>query len=83
MELDLNRLNGIPFTAPKFEAWRFDVAANSFFSILVFNDLLRGPEQGSMALMPAGVNAPAYSNLPAALNASVKQFAIEPFRRTI
>jgi hypothetical protein len=24
---------------PKFEAWRFDVAANSFFSILVFNDL--------------------------------------------
>ncbi len=52
MELDLNRLNGITFTAPKFEAWRFDVAANSFFSILVFNDLLRGPEQGSVALMP-------------------------------
>src|SRR5947208_1721286 len=56
---------------------RFDLAANSFFSILVFNDRLRGPEQGSMALMPAGVNAPGYSNLPVALNASLKQLAIE------
>src|SRR5205807_5088716 len=43
MELDLNRLNGITSMAPKFEAWRFDVAANSFFSILVFNNLMRGP----------------------------------------
>jgi hypothetical protein len=34
------------------EQLRFAVAANSFFSILVFNDLLRGPEQGSMALIP-------------------------------
>ena len=77
MEVDLDRLNGITSMAPKFEAWRFDVAANSFFSILVFNDLLRGPEQGSMALIPAGVNGPGYSNLPPALNASLKQFAIE------
>jgi len=77
MELDLNRLSGITSTTPKFEALRFDVAANSFFSILVFNDLLRGPEQGSMALMPAGVNAPGYGNLPAALNASLKQLAIQ------
>jgi hypothetical protein len=65
---------------PKFEAWRFDVAANSFFSILVFNDLLRGPEQGSMALIPAEVNAPGHSNLPAVLNASLKQLAIEKLR---
>lgn len=35
----------------------FSAAANSFFTILVFNDLLRGPEPGSMALIPsAGVN---------------------------
>jgi hypothetical protein len=46
----------------------------------VSNDLLRGPEQGSMALMLAGVNAPGYSNLPAALNASFKQLAIEKLR---
>ena len=63
--------------AQKFEALRFDVTANSFFSILVFNDLLRGPEQGSMALMPSGFNAPGYSNLPVALNSSLRQLAIE------
>src|SRR5437773_6845792 len=80
MELDLNRLNGITSMAPKFEALRFDVTVNSFFSILVFNDLLRGPELGSMALVPAGVNAPGYSNLPATLNASLKQLAIEKLR---
>src|SRR6266478_362948 len=80
MKLDFKRLNGITSMAPKFEAWRFDVAANSFFSILVFNNLLRGPEQGSMALVPAGVNAPGYSNLPATLNASLKQLAIEKLR---
>ena len=77
MQLDLNRLNGITSMAQKFEALRFDVTANSFFSILVFNDLLRGPEQGSMALMPSGFIAPGYSNLPVALNASLRQLAIE------
>ena len=54
MELDLNRLNGISVAPQKQEQLRFDIAANSFFSILVFNDLLRGPEQGSMALVPQG-----------------------------
>ena len=77
MQLDLNRLNGITSMAQKFEALRFDVTANSFFSILVFNNLLRGPEQGSMALMPSGFNAPGYSNLPVALNASLTRLAIE------
>ncbi len=77
MELDLNRLNGITSMPPKFEAWRFDVTANSFFSILVFNDLLRGLEQGSMALMPSGFNALGYGNLPIALKASLRQLAIE------
>ena len=55
---------------------QFAVAANSFFPVLVFNELLRGPEPGSMALIPAGVNASGYS-LPAALGASLKQLAIE------
>src|SRR6266513_2110813 len=77
MELDLNRLNGISIATQKQEQMRFDLAANSFFSILVFNDRLRGPEQGSMALMPAGVNSPGYSNRPVALNASLRQLAIE------
>ena len=38
---------------------QFAVAANSFFPILVFNELLRGPEPGSMALIPAGSMLPA------------------------
>jgi hypothetical protein len=64
MDLNLNRLNGIGSAEQSTVRLQFAVAANSFFSILVFNDLLRGPEQGSMALIPAGVNAPGYS-LPA------------------
>src|SRR5207302_432580 len=52
------------------------VGANSFFSILVFNNLLRGPEQGSMTLVPAAVNAPGYS-LPGTLGASLQQLLIE------
>src|SRR6266581_2914370 len=54
MDLDLDRLNADGSLAAKVVQLRFDVAANSFFSILVFNDLLRGPEQGSMELIPQG-----------------------------
>src|SRR5437867_5572308 len=72
MELDLNRLNGISFALARPAELQFAVAANSFFTILVFNDLLRGPERGSMALIPAGINASGYS-LPAALSGSLKQ----------
>src|SRR6516165_6529341 len=52
MDLDLNRLNGIGSAAHETVRLQFAVAANSFFSILVFNDLLRGPDHGSMALVP-------------------------------
>src|SRR6184192_1570443 len=76
MDLDLNRLNGVSFAPQQAVTLQFTVAADSFFSILVFNDLLRGPEQGSMALIPAGVNAPGY-NLPAALGVSLKQLVVE------
>jgi hypothetical protein len=51
----------------------FVVGADSFFSIIVSNDLLRGPEQGSMALIPQGT-LPA---LPVSLEASVKQLIVE------
>src|SRR5690242_11794087 len=44
MDVDLNRLNGIGSAAPSTAKLQFTVAANSFFSILVFNDLLRGPD---------------------------------------
>src|SRR6266568_3823566 len=72
MDLDMDRLNADGSLAAKVVQLRFDVAANSFFSILVFNDLLRGPEQGSMALVPQ------YSVvLPSALMASLNHLAVE------
>ena len=76
MDLDVNRLNGFGSVPGRPTTLQFAVAANSFFPILVFNELLRGPEPGSMALIPAGVNASGY-NLPVALGASLKQLAIE------
>ena len=88
MDLDLNGLNGSTSLVARPVALQFAVGANSFFPILVFNNQLRGPEPGSMALVPqagvnavagigdAGINAPSY-NLPAALGASLKQLHIE------
>src|SRR6267154_6447757 len=76
MDLDLNRLNGIGSAPERSTTLQFTVAANSFFTILVFNDLLRGPDSGSMALIPAGVNASGYS-LPLSFSGSLKQLVIE------
>ena len=77
MDLDLNGFNGSSTLVARPVTLQFLVGANSFFPILVFNDLLRGPEPGSMALIPAGVDAPGYSNLPDALTASLKQLVVE------
>src|SRR5256714_10527832 len=72
MQFDLNRLNGIS-TAPGGPVQvQFVVAADSFFPILVFNDLLRGAAPGSMALIPQ--NAPA---LPGALGPSINRLLVE------
>ena len=76
MDLDLNGLNGSGSLVARPVTLQFAVGANSFFPILVFNNLLRGPEQGTMALIRAGINAPGYS-LPGTLGASVKQLLIE------
>ena len=74
MDLDLNRLNGISFAPVRPTELQFTVAANSFFTILVFNDLLRGPDSGSMALMPRGQ---VVSRLPVSLAGSLNQLVIE------
>ena len=75
MNLDLNRLNEISsFARPA--TLHFATAANSFFSILVFNDQLRGPEPGSIALVAEAQPAPL---LPASLAASLKQLVVEKF----
>ena len=46
MDVDLNRLNGISSATGKPATLHFAVAANSFFAVLVFNDVLRGAQQG-------------------------------------
>lgn len=70
MHLDLKRLNAE--SAGGASELRFAVAPNSFFPILVFNDLLRAAAQGSMGLIPQ--NRPP---VPAALGASLNQLVIE------
>ena len=54
MDLDLNRLKGIGSgnQESKLDTFHFEVGSNSFFTILVFNKELRGPEMGSMGLVP-------------------------------
>ena len=52
MEVDLDLLNGMNSVAATPLTLHFGAAANSLFPILVFNDLLRGPEPGSIALVP-------------------------------
>ncbi len=82
MQLDLNGLNGSSSLVARPVTLHFAAAPNSFFPVLVFNDLLRGLQPGSMTLALqnfalAGVNAPGYSNLPAALNSSLKRLTVE------
>jgi hypothetical protein len=84
MNLDLNGLNGSGSLVARPVTLQFAVGANSFFPILVFNDLLRGPEPGAMTLVPSAfAEATArqansgYSNLPAILGASFKQLVVE------
>ncbi len=74
VSLDLDRLNG--GTASNKEAnpqaLRFDVGANSFFTILVLNNALRGPEVGSMGLI-----AKNSATLRGSLKASLEQIVLE------
>jgi hypothetical protein len=72
IDLDLDRLSADGSLAAKMVQQRFAIAANSFFSLLAFNDLLRGPEQGSMLLVPQYSTA-----LPSPLMASINQLALE------
>ena len=52
MQLDLNGLNGSNSLVARPVTLQFSAAANSFFPIVVFNDLLRTVQPGSMALIP-------------------------------
>jgi hypothetical protein len=72
MQVDLNGLNGSNSLVARPVTLEFAAAANSFFPILVFNDLLRAAEPGSMSLIPQSV-----PSLPVRLGASLKQLALE------
>jgi len=74
MDLDSNRLNGTASGTKdsKSETLRFQVGPNSFFTILVFNDALRGPEAGTMGLIPENT-----ATLPGPLQTALNQLVIE------
>ena len=74
MNVDLNGLNGSNSLVTRPVTLQFAAATNSFFPILVFNDQLRGPEPGSIALVSEVRPNPL---LPAALAASLKQLMLE------
>jgi hypothetical protein len=74
MDLDLNRLNpGAPAAkGSKRETVRFQVGPNSFFTILVFDNVLRGAEGGTMGLVAENAAV-----LPETLRSSIGQLVIE------
>ena len=74
MDLDLNGFNGSGSLVARPVTLQFTIAANSFFPILIFNELLRGPEPGSMALIP---KTQGVSGLPVLLAGSLNQLVIE------
>ena len=74
LNLDLNGLNGSNALVTRPVALQFAAAMNSFFPIVVLNDQLRGPEPGSIPLVPVGRPNPL---LPTALAASLKQLVLE------
>ena len=81
MDLDLNRLNGTRSGAKgtRVSKLRFDAENDAFFTVVVFNDELRGPLPSSMKLIPRSFIA-----LPAKLNASHQKLVVEvmPFGGT-
>src|SRR5436190_7407056 len=74
LNLDLNGLNGSNDLTTRPVTLQFAAATNSFLPVLVFNGELRGPEPGSIALVPQGRANPL---LPSVLAKSLKQLVVE------
>jgi hypothetical protein len=74
MDVDFDRPNGSGSATRNLETLHFTVKPNSFFTILVFNNILRGAQFGSaMELIPQFRNL---SGFPAALSASLDQLVV-------
>jgi len=71
LEIDLNRLQGSA-SRSRMSSLRFALAPNSFFTILVFNDELRGPLPGSIELVSQNA-----ASLPAPLRGSSGKLVLE------
>ena len=72
MDLNLARLNGSNVKRSKSSTIEFDAEPDSFFTVVVFNDELRGPLPGSMRIIPQSS-----ASLPAKLNESFDNLIIE------
>lgn len=74
LDLDLNRLNGTDFGSkqPAPSPLQFEIEHNAFFTLLVFNNELRGPLPSSMGLTPRS-----FATLPAKLSGAVQHLAVE------
>ena len=74
MNLNLNRLNGTRSGGreSRLSELRFTAERDSFFTVIVFNDELRGPLPSSMAIVPQNS-----ANLPAKLDASYGRLVVE------
>src|SRR5436190_1287004 len=74
MEVDLARLNDAVSTTEESNpaTLRFALPPDSFFTIIVTNDVFRGPLPGLTGLIPQNA-----ANLPAPLNASFHQLVLE------
>src|SRR5687768_1001984 len=74
MELDQNRLNGAGHgvKSKKPGVLRFKLERNAFFTVLVFNNELRGPLPSSMGLIPQN-----WAAMPARLKASSNHLVLE------
>ena len=77
MQLDLNGLNGSGSLVARPVTLQFAAAPNSFFPILVFNNMLRRLEPGSVELIPQNK-----TTLPAVLTASLNHLVIEKSGQT-
>src|SRR5438105_13882159 len=74
IDVDLSRLDdtGNATEESRPDTLHFALAPDSFFTIVVTNDVLRGPLPGSMGLIPQNA-----ANLPALFNASFHQLVVE------
>ena len=77
MDLNLDRLKGIRSETEEsiLVPFRFEVSPDSFFTVRVFNEVLRGPEPGSIQLIWGNARI-----LPEPLNGSSNQLVVEKVR---